>query len=52
MANWRKIVGWTAIVIGALVLLVVVSVVVILNNPRFQHYLVAKIEQGAAESTL
>jgi translocation and assembly module TamB len=51
MARWRKIVGWIAVTVGALVLLVVVAAVFILNNPRFQHYLVAKIEQGAAEST-
>ena len=50
MANWRKIVGWTAVVIGALVLLVVVAAVVILQNPAFQRYLVAKIEQTAQES--
>ncbi|MGH9514138.1 MAG: translocation/assembly module TamB domain-containing protein [Terriglobales bacterium] len=51
MSNWRKIVGWTAVVIGALVLLVVVAAVVILKNPAFQRYLVAKIEQSAQEST-
>src|SRR5579859_157741 len=51
MANWRKIVGWTAIVIGGLVLLVVIAAVVILQNPAFQRYLVAKIEQSAQEST-
>ena len=36
--------------IGALVLLVVVAAVVILQNPAFQRYLVAKIEQSAQES--
>jgi translocation and assembly module TamB len=50
MANWRKIVGWTAVVIGALVLLLVVAAVVILPNPAFQRYLVAKIERSAQES--
>jgi translocation and assembly module TamB len=50
MANWRKIVGWTAVVSGALVLLVVVAAVVILQNPAFQRYLIAKIEQSAQES--
>jgi translocation and assembly module TamB len=50
MANWRKIVGWTAVVIGALLLLIVVAAVVILPNPAFQRYLVAKIEQSAQES--
>jgi len=51
MGNWRKIVGWTAIVIGGLVLLVVVAAVVILQNSAFQRYLVAKLEQSAQEST-
>jgi translocation and assembly module TamB len=51
MANWRKIVGWTAVVIGALVLLLVVAVVVILPNPAFQRYLVAKMERSVQEST-
>ena len=50
MANWRKIVGWTAVVIGTLVLLVVIAAVVILQNPAFQRYLVAKIEQSAQQS--
>lgn len=36
---------------GALVLLVVIAAVVILQNPAFQRYLVAKIEQSAQEST-
>jgi len=51
MANWKKIVGWTAVSLGALLLLVIVAAIVILTNPAFQHYLVAKIEQSAGEST-
>jgi translocation and assembly module TamB len=51
MTNWRKIVGWTAVVIGALALLLVVAAVVILPNPAFQRYLVAKIERSAQESS-
>lgn len=50
MANWRKIVGWTAVVIGGLTLLVIVAAVLILQNPAFQRYLVARIEQSAQES--
>ena len=50
MTNLKKIVGWTAVGIGALVLLVVVAAIVLLSNPSFQHYLVAKIEQSASES--
>ena len=37
--------------IGALVLLIVVAAVVILPNPAFQRYLIAKIEQSTQEST-
>ncbi len=50
MAIVRKIVGWTAVGFGALVLLVVVAAIVLLSNPSFQRYLVTKIEQGAGES--
>jgi translocation and assembly module TamB len=50
MANWRKIVGWTAVVIGALVLLIIIAAVVILPNPAFHRYLITKIEQNAQES--
>lgn len=51
MANWRKIVGWTAVVIGGLALLLVIAAVVILHNPAFERYLIAKVEQSAQEST-
>ena len=47
MRNWKKIVGWTAVAIGALVLVVVVGVLVLLKTPAFQHYLISKIEQKA-----
>ena len=50
MANWRKLVGWTAVVIGALVLLVVVAAVVILHTSAFQRYVIAKVEQSAQKS--
>lgn len=51
MANWRKIVGWTVVSFGALLLLVIVAAMVMLSNPAFQRYLVAKIEQQAEEAT-
>jgi translocation and assembly module TamB len=51
MAKWRKIVGWTVVTVGALLLLVVVAAIVILSNPGFQHYLVSQIEQSAGEAT-
>ena len=50
MANVKKIVGWTAVGFGALVLLVVVSAIVMLSSPSFQRYLVQKIEQSAGEA--
>src|SRR3984893_16902647 len=51
MANWRKVVGWTAVTFGALLLLVIVTAIVVLENPSFHRYLLAKIEQQAGEAT-
>jgi translocation and assembly module TamB len=51
MATWRKIVGWTAVSVGALLLLVIVVAIVLLKNPEFHHYLLAKIEQQAEQAT-
>jgi translocation and assembly module TamB len=50
MSRWRKIIGWAAVAIGALVLIVVVAAIVLLKSPAFQQYLVAKIEQKADAS--
>jgi translocation and assembly module TamB len=51
MAKWQKIVGWTTVTIGALVLLVVVAAIVVLKNPAFHRYVIAKVEQTADQST-
>src|SRR3984893_15045058 len=51
MANWRKVVGWTAVTFGALLLLVIVTAIVVLENPAFHRYLLAKIKQQAGEAT-
>jgi translocation and assembly module TamB len=51
MANWRKVVGWTAVTFGALVVLVIVTAIVLLQNPAFHRYLLAKIKQQAGEAT-
>src|SRR5512142_1830879 len=51
MARWKKIVGWTAIGIGALILFVVVAGVLVLKSGWFHHYLIGKIEQSASQST-
>src|SRR5579884_2193414 len=47
MSRWRKIVGWTAVAIGVLVLVVVIAALVLLKTPAVEQYLVAKIEQKA-----
>lgn len=51
MAKWKKIVGWTTVTIGALLLLIVVAAIVILKNPAFHRYVIAKVEQTAEQST-
>lgn len=51
MWNWRKVVGWTAVTIGALLLVVIVGVIVLLKTPAFQHFLISKIEQKADAAT-
>ena len=35
MANWRKTLGWTAIAIGGLLLVVIVAGVLLLKSPAF-----------------
>ena len=51
MAQWRKIVGWTAIAIGALVLFLIVGGILLLKSGSFHRYLLAKIVQEASKST-
>ncbi|HKW19178.1 MAG TPA: translocation/assembly module TamB domain-containing protein [Terriglobales bacterium] len=48
MAKWRKIIGWTAVTIGALLLFVVVAVVVALKTPALQRHLLATIQEKAS----
>jgi translocation and assembly module TamB len=50
MAKWQNIVGWTAVTIGAVLLLVIVAAVVLLRTPAFHNYLLAKIEQQAGKA--
>src|SRR5581483_6386854 len=49
--KWSKIIGWTAVTIGALILLIIVGAAVLLKSPAFHHYLVTKVEQIASQST-
>lgn len=48
MTKWRKIIGWSAVTIGALLLFVIVAVVVALKTPAFQRYLLGTIEEKAS----
>ena len=49
--NWSKIVGWTAVSIGVLVLFVVVAAILLLRSSAFQHYVITKVEKTADQST-
>jgi translocation and assembly module TamB len=51
MADWRKTVGWTAAIIGALLLVVIVGGVLLLRSSAFHRYLMAKLVQQAGEAT-
>src|SRR5262249_25283428 len=51
MVKWRNVIGWTAISIGALLLLVIVAAFTLLKSPAFHKYLLARIEQAAGQST-
>ena len=51
MAQWRKIVGWTAVGIGALILFIIVGGVLLLKSGSFHRYVLAKIVEEASKST-
>ncbi len=51
MADWRKTVGWTAAVIGVLLLVVIVGGMLLLRSTAFHRYLMAKLVQQAGEAT-
>ena len=51
MANWKKALGWTAVIVAALVVLLLVAGVLVARSPAFHRYLLAKIIQQASEST-
>jgi len=50
MANWRKILGWTAAALGALLLVTLAAPILLVKSPAFHRYLVAKIEQQAGQA--
>jgi len=51
MANWKKGVGWTAVAVGALLLIVVGAVLLVPRIPAFHRWVLAEIVQQASEST-
>src|SRR5438552_1843503 len=51
MAIWRKAIGWTAVGIGALLIVVIGATLILLKSPAFHHYLITKIEQAAGETS-
>jgi translocation and assembly module TamB len=50
MAKWSKTLGWTAVILGAVLLFVVVAGILLLKSSGFHHYLISKIEQSAGEA--
>ena len=51
MADWKKGVGWVAVGIGALLLIVIITGFVLLRSQGFHRWVLAKIVQSASEST-
>jgi translocation and assembly module TamB len=49
--NWKRIIGWTAAILGILIVLVVVGGYAILRSSAFHRYVLAKIEQTGNEAT-
>lgn len=47
-SNWKRVAGWIAVGAGAIVLLVVITVVVLLHSQRFHKYVLAVAEQKAS----
>ena len=50
MARWQKVVGWSAVAVLALVLIVVVGAAVLLHSESFHHYLIGKVQTEASDS--
>ncbi len=51
MPKWQNVIGWTAVTIGAFLLLVIVAAAILLHSPSFHRYLLSKLQQAASEST-
>ncbi len=46
-AQWKRILGWTAVGIGILIVLIVVAVFVLLHNESFHRYVLHKAQEKA-----
>ncbi|HEU5402702.1 MAG TPA: translocation/assembly module TamB domain-containing protein [Terriglobales bacterium] len=46
--NWKKILGWTAVGILSLILLVVIAAVIALRSPKVHKYVLSMVEQKAS----
>lgn len=51
MANWKKAVGWTAVGIGASLIIVMVASFLVLRSDSFHRWALAKIQEQASQST-
>jgi translocation and assembly module TamB len=51
MADWKKGVGWAAVAIGALLLVLIGTAFFLLRSPAFHTWVLAKIVEQASEST-
>lgn len=51
MANWKKAVGWTAVAIGALLMVAIVGAFFVLRSQSFHEWAIRKIQQEASQST-
>jgi translocation and assembly module TamB len=51
MADWKKWLGWTAVFIGGLLLVVIAAALVLPRIPAFHRWVLAKIVEQASAST-
>lgn len=51
MADWKKRAGWTAVIIGVVLLVAIVAGFVLLRSQGFHRWVLGKIVQQASEST-
>lgn len=49
MANWKRVIGWSAISILGVIVLVIVAGIVVVHTSAFHDWVLAKIESTASE---